>query len=563
MKEQQNLIVAAVLSIGILLGWQYYSGRHLPPPTPTAAAPLTAGSALAPVTPAAISAPKTREESLAASPRLAIATPSLQGSLALKGARLDDLSLVHYRETPAADSAKITVLSPAPGQAPYYAEFGWVAAEAGTALPSNSTVWTAADAQPLTPEHPVMLTWSNGQGLEFHRTVALDKDYLFTVTDSVTSSASAPVTLFPYGLVSRWGTPKGDANSSVLHEGPIGVLDERLKEKSYEDLRKEHSVEASGKGGWLGFTDKYWLAALIPAQDTTIKGRMSWQNADSLDRYQADWLGQAISLAPGQTISSTSHLFAGAKELTLLDGYAESLHIPLFDHAIDFGMFDFLTKPFFIFLRWIHSFVPNFGIAILIFTVVVKAAFFPLANKSYHAMGKMKKLQPQIKSLQERFGEDKQRLNQEMMALYKKEKVNPVAGCLPILIQIPVFFSLYKVLYVTIEMRQAPFFGWIHDLSIPDPTTLFNLFGLIPWEPPQILHIGIWPLIMGVTMFVQQKLNPQPTDPVQAKMFTILPLVFTVMLANFPAGLVIYWAWSNLLTIAQQAVIMRQAEKEA
>ena len=567
MNENRNIFLAIALSVGILVGYEFFFARHPAPQAPatTAAVPATPGAAAPGAVPGQpAKAVQTREEALASAPRVKIATPSLSGSLSLQGARLDDLSLEKFHETIDPASPKITLLTPAVGEGAYYAEFGWVpASDTKAALPDADTRWTA-DSDSLTPDHPVTLTWDNGQGLRFKRVYAIDDNYLFTVTQSVENSGSAPVTLFPYGLVSRWGTPKADANSSVLHEGPIGVFGGASTETKYKNLKDDdHLIEKSATGGWVGFTDKYWLTALIPDQKSEIKPRMSWRSVDGLDRYQTDWLGAAVTVEPGKSVSSESRLFAGAKELDKLDAYSNAinpdglkLHL-----SIDFGMFWLLTIPFFHFLRFIHAHVPNFGFAIMIFTVVIKGAFFPIANKSYHAMSKMKKLQPEMKELQTRFADDKARLNQEMMALYKREKANPVSGCLPILIQIPVFFALYKVLYVTIEMRQAPFYGWIHDLSVPDPTNLFNLFGLIPWTPPEMLHIGIWPLIMGVTMWAQQKLNPQPTDPVQAKMFTFLPLIFTYMLAKFPAGLVIYWAWSNTLSIVQQWVIMKRAAK--
>ncbi|HVI52413.1 MAG TPA: membrane protein insertase YidC [Candidatus Sulfotelmatobacter sp.] len=569
MNENRNIFLAIALSIGILLGWEFFFAKN-PAPQPQAqntSAPAGAPGAAPGAVPGqpAAQAPVSRADYLAQAPRVKISTPSLSGSISLLGARLDDLSLVRYHETIDPSSPEITLLSPATGEGAYYAEFGWVAAaDSKAAVPTNDTRW-AADTDTLSPGHPVTLTWDNGQGLRFRRVYTVDDSYLFTVTQTVENMGGQSVTLFPYGLVSRWGTPKADTNSSILHEGPIGVFDGASKEVKYKSLKDDdHLVEHKTTGGWLGFADKYWLTALVPDQKAETAARMSWRSVDGQDRYQTDWLGSALVVEPGKTVTSDSRLFAGAKELDKLDAYSKAI-VPDGDlklHlSIDFGMFWLLTIPFFHFLRFIHEHIPNFGIAIMVFTVIIKGAFFPIANKSYHAMSKMKKLQPEMKELQTRFADDKARLNQEMMALYKREKANPVSGCLPILIQIPVFFALYKVLYVTIEMRQAPFYGWIHDLSVPDPTNLFTLFGLIPWVPPEMLHIGIWPLIMGVTMWAQQKLNPQPTDPVQAKMFTFLPLIFTYMLARFPAGLVIYWAWSNSLSILQQWVIMKRASK--
>ncbi|PKU26215.1 membrane protein insertase YidC [Telmatospirillum siberiense] len=576
MNEQKNIILAIALSVAILLGWQFLMPKPATPPgqTPsgqtdtqagpdkqTSAVPKVPDQQTSAVVPAVVSA-ETRAAAIAQAPRVKISTPSLSGSFSLMGGRIDDLDLVHFHESPDPASPEITLLSPGAGAGAYYAEFGFVAADAKDkdAIPGPDTLWTAS-GQTLTPDTPVTLTWENGHGLKFSRTYTVDANYMFSVTQKVENTGSSPITLFPYALVSRWGTPKTQ-DIYILHEGALGVLDGTLKEMKYKKLREdEHLVEAKSTGGWIGFTDKYWLTALIPDQSMPISTRMNWRAVDGVDRYQSDWLGGGLTVAAGASSETTSHFFAGAKELAKLDAYGEKLGIPRFDLAIDFGWFYFLTKPFFYFLRFIHSEVANFGIAILIFTVIIKGAFFPIANKSYKAMSKMKKLQPEVKKLQERFGDDRARLNQEMMALYKREKANPVSGCLPILIQIPVFFALYKVLYVTIEMRQAPFFGWIKDLSVPDPTTIFNLFGLIPWVPPEFLHIGIWPLIMGVTMYLQQKLNPAPADPIQAKMFTFLPIIFTFMLASFPAGLVIYWAWSNTLSIAQQWLIMRRQDR--
>jgi YidC/Oxa1 family membrane protein insertase len=555
MTENRNLILTIVLTGAILLGWQYLWPAKAPirPVAPTTL------SAVETPQPASMTAPpENKMVSLMAAPRVKIQNSQIAGSLALTGARLDDVSLLKYQETVDPSSPNITLLSPAAGLGAYYAEFGWVGAgDSKLALPTSETNWLA-DSDKLTPGHPVTLTWDNGQGLKFIRKIALDDNSMFTITERVENHGGTEVTLFPYGLLSRWGTPK-IADIYLLHEGPQGVLDGTLKDVKYKKLREdEHMVSQASTGGWLGFTDKYWLTALVPDQSAQIEGRMSWRQTDNIDRYQADWLGAAQTVAAGGSAEVTSHLFAGAKVLTSLDAYAAEYHIPLFDRAIDFGWFYFLTKPFFLLLRFIHSQIPNFGVAILVMTVIVRGAFFPIANRSYKSMNKMRALQPQMKQLQAKYADDKQKLQQEMMELYKREKVNPVSGCLPILVQIPVFFSLYKVLYVTIEMRHAPFWGWIKDLSAPDPLTVFNLFGLIPWNPPSFLHIGIYAIIMGAGMLIQQKLSPQPADPVQAKMMTYMPLIFIFTMAGFPSGLVIYWAWSNMLSIAQQYFMMKR-----
>lgn len=575
MNDQRNLFVAIAISVAILIGWQYFfpskpvepaaqqqqaaQSKAAPADAPT---PATASSpAQVPGTPAAAGqVGASRGDALAKSRRIAIQTPSIHGSISLTGARIDDVTLVKYRETPDGASPEINLMSPAESPEPYWAEFGWVAADAGTKVPGPDSVWQAQSEGPLVPGKPLVLTWDNGEGLRFVRTYTVDENYMFGVAERVENYGTKPAGLHPYALLARTGTPHV-AGMYILHEGPLGVFDGTLKETKYDDLKKEGSVRHKTTGGWAGITDKYWLTALVPPAKTEVTGRFVHQRLGNADRYQVDYLAPARVVEPGKSEETGFHLFTGAKQVSLLDGYADKLGIDRFDLAIDFGWFYFLTKPFFYLLQMLHTALGNMGLAILALTVVIKLAMFPLANKSYMAMGKMKKLQPQVQALQARYADDKMRLQQEMMALYKAEKVNPVSGCLPILIQIPVFFALYKVLFVTIEMRHAPFYGWIHDLSVQDPTNIFTLFGLIAWNPPSFMHLGIWPLIMGVTMWLQQKLNPQPTDPVQAKMMGLLPIVFTFLLANFASGLVIYWAWSNALSILQQWVIMKRAEE--
>jgi YidC/Oxa1 family membrane protein insertase len=566
--EQRNLLIAIVVSVGILIGFQFIFQR-LHPPVPhvgtEATAPATQSSAPSAALATGTTAPgalvaKAAEPlraAIAGQPRVKIDTPRLHGTIALTGARFDDLTLANYHETVDPKSPEVLLLSP-PGTAePYLAEFGWVAAEPATVkVPGADTVWKASGG-PLTPTNPVSLTWDNGQGLAFTRTISIDANYMFTVHDEVHNNGAAPIQLLPYGLVSRTGTPQV-AGYYILFEGLIGYLDGSLREIKYSSLSAGQPIDFTSTGGWLGFTDKYWLTSLIPSQSEPVKARFTHTLENGVDHYQTDYLGSAVTVAPNATAETSTRFFAGAKELNLLEAYSAS-GIPLFEYSIDFGWFWFLTKPIFRILLVLEHFLGNFGLAILLFTLGVKLLFFPLANKSYQAMSKMKLLQPEIQKLRERFPDDKARQQQEMMALYKRVGANPLAGCLPIVIQIPVFFSLYKVLFVTIEMRHAPFFGWIHDLSAPDPTSFANLFGLLPFTPPSILMIGAWPIIMGLTMFLQQKLNPQPVDPVQARMFMILPVVFTYMLSHFPAGLVIYWAWNNTLSVAQQWVIMHRA----
>ena len=567
-QQQRNILIAIALSAAILFGFQYLFPQPHPPATPPATGEQAPGATPAPTanqsptqapSTLAAAAAKPRGEVLAAAPRVKIKTPTVSGSIDLMGARIDDLTLDKYHETIDPSSSTIELLSPDGSEHPYFAEFGWVAGAGSVKLPDQSTQWTASAAQ-LTPAHPVDLTWDNGQGLRFVRHYAVDDNYMFTVTQTVENNSAEPVTLVPYGLISRTGNPVS-SSTYILHEGPIGVLGGTLKEIKYTELKPGQPAEFKSTGGWLGITDKYWLAALVPDQQEGLKARFTHVERDHAEVYQVDYTGSERVIPAHGNASAAGHLFAGAKEVHLLDIYESELQIPLFDHAIDFGWFYWITKPIFLALDYIYRWIGNFGIAILMLTVLIKLIFFPLANKSYRAMSKMKLVQPEMQKLRERFGEDKARLNQEMMALYKRVGANPMAGCLPIVIQIPVFFSLYKVLYVTIEMRHAPFYGWIHDLSAPDPTTFINLFGLLPFTPPPIsfLMVGALPIVMGLTQFLQQKLSPQTMDPVQARMFMILPVVFTYMLAQFPAGLVLYWTWNNLLSIGQQWLIMRRA----
>lgn len=579
--EQRNLILAVVVSVVILVGSQLLLTWFNPPPPPapvteTTAPAATTGSTTplgAPTvseggTPAAPATTETetvlsRPEALARSPRVTIATPRVTGSIALRGGRLDDLVLNDYREAVDPSSPKIILLSPADAKDAYYADYGWVSDTPGVALPGPDTLWQA-DRDRLTPNQPVTFTWDNGQGLKFVRSFALDADYMFTVTQRVENSGSAPVTLYPFGLIARHGTPHL-LNFYILHEGLLGVLGGTLEEIDYDDLREKGQMPFESTGGWLGITDKYWLVALLPDQSDPIAARFGHAAQNGTDLYQTDYRGDALTVAPGASGETTGHLFAGAKEVRLLDHYKDTLGIPLFDRAVDFGWFYFLTKPIFYVLDFLNRHIGNFGVAILALTVLIRLLMFPLANKSFRAMNKMKGLTPEMTKLRERFKDDKPRMQQELMALYKREKVNPAAGCLPIVVQIPVFFALYKVLFVTIEMRHAPFFGWIKDLSAKDPTSYLNLFGLAPWSVPNlgaidIISLGIWPLIMGVTMWLQQKMNPAPPDPIQARIMSVLPIVFTFMLATFPAGLVIYWAWNNTLSIAQQWLLKKRTD---
>ncbi|NJL08673.1 MAG: membrane protein insertase YidC, partial [Methylacidiphilales bacterium] len=496
---------------------------------------------------------------LAATPRVAIETGRLRGSVNLRGGRIDDLSLLNYRETVDPKSPNIVLLSPSGSEHPFYAEFGWVGPPNGAIpLPGPTTEWTAVSKEPLSETRPLVLTWDNGKGLVFRRTIAVDDRYMFTVTDHVENRGSEPVSLYNYGLISRHGTPHV-SGFYILHEGLIGVFgDAGLQEVSYSGIADDGPKTWKSTGGWLGITDKYWAATLVPDQKSAVQSRFSAGQLGPLKTYQTDFLSETITIAPGASTEAVGRLFAGAKEVEVVDGYEINLGIKRFELLIDWGWFYFFTKPLFFGLDFFYNMVGNFGLSILIVTVIIKIIFFPLANKSYASLAKMKAVQPQLVAIKERYADDKMKLQQAMLELYKKEKINPLAGCWPVLIQIPVFFALYKVLFVTIEMRHAPFYGWIHDLAAPDPTTIFNLFGLIPWTPPSLLMLGAWPIMMGITMWVQMKMNPPPPDPTQKMIFAWMPVLFTFMLASFPAGLVIYWTWNNFLSVAQQYVIMRK-----
>jgi YidC/Oxa1 family membrane protein insertase len=579
--QQRNLLLAVVLSMAVLLGWQlFYAGPKMKDEqlrqqaqqehakSAPEAKPGTVPPAAAPGSPAAMPpvATATRETALAESPRLAVDTPSLKGSIALRGGRIDDLVLVKYHETVDPKSPNVTLLSPSSGPHPYFAEYGWIPGAGSTQkVPDRDTVWQVQGSGSLTPATPVTLTWDNGQGLVFKRTISVDDDYMFKIVDEIENRTSSDVTLTPYARIHRYGTPHIE-NNWILHEGLIGVIGEQGEQKSkYADAleARTHTFDPA-TGGWLGFTDKYWAATIIPDQKARYVAQFSAQQPATPSEqasFQADFRRDPITVPAGKTASIDAQLFAGAKQVKILQMY-QNQGVQQFDLLIDWGWFFFITKPLFYLMEAINSVVHNFGVTILILTVLVRLAFFPLANKQFAAMAKMKKLQPQMEQLRERYKDDKVKQQQELMDLYKREKVNPISGCLPILLQLPVFFALYKVLYITIDMRHAPFFGWIRDLSAPDPTSLFNLFGLLPYAVPQFLHIGVWPLIMGITMWLQMQLNPKQPDPVQQQIFNWMPVMFTFLLASFPAGLVIYWAWSNTLSLLQQSYIMKRQGAE-
>ena len=591
--QNKNTFLAIALSVLVLIGWQFlYVNPKLeqerkraeieaqlqesqaPDPAtntqPAQDAPVASGDVPAPaagssdgVPGSAVQAPAaaTREAALASSQRIQFSNGRVTGSINLTGARVDDLHLDDYKVTIEKDSPAVTLLSPAGIEDGYFAEFGYSAAGNSGSVPGPDTVWKSTGNASLTPESPVTLEWTNDKGVSFRRIITLDDEYMFTYSDEIVNGSGEAITVYPYGRVTRFNRPNTQS-IYVLHEGMVGVFGaDGLQEYTYKKIAEDKSWKGDAKtytGGWAGITDKYWAATVIPGFE--FSPEFSYSDTGR-PRYQSDYLGTAMTVQPGATLPVEQKLFAGAKVVQVIDRYDAEQNILNFDLLIDWGWFYFITKPLFKMLDWIYSMIGNFGVAILIGTVIIKGALFPLANMSYASMAKMKKVQPEMQRIKEQFGDDRVKQQQAMMELYKKEKINPAAGCWPMLVQIPIFFALYKVIYVTIEMRHAPFFGWIQDLSAPDPTSILNLFGLLPYDSPAalaILAIGVWPLIMGITMFVQMQMNPAPPDPTQQMIFKWMPIMFTFMLAKFPAGLVIYWAWNNTLSIIQQGLIMKR-----
>lgn len=583
--DNKNLFLAIALSMLVVFAWQFFvakpqidrqrqmqgqiaaksvdpaaragSAASLPPQT--AASPPQGG-----VMPETKATARSREDALAQSPRVAIDTPRVSGSIALKGGLIDDLALKDYRETLDKNSPRIVLLSPPGASTSYFVQSGFIP-EGDVALPGPDTLWTAPANAKLTPATPLTLTFDNGKGLVFTRQIAIDDNYMFTVTNSVANKSAAAVSLRPYSMIIRHGLPPESQRNTGFHEGFIGYMAGHGEEEpTYKDIDKQ-AQKYSSTGGWAGLTDKYWATTIVPGASTTYETDFYASGSETDRSYQAATTENAVTVAPGASVSTTSHVFAGAKEVGLLDTYEHALGIPKFGLLIDWGWMYMIAPYMFYLLDAIFKVVGNMGVAIICTTLILKLVFFPLANRSFQSMAKMKAVQPQLAALKERFPDDKMKQQQEMMEIYKREKINPLAGCLPVLIQIPIFFSLYKVLYVTIEMRQAPFALWIRDLSQPDPTNVFNLFGLIPFNPTTVpvfghfLALGVLPLVMGFTMFLQMKMNPEPTDPVQKTMFTWMPVVFTFMLGGFPSGLILYYSVNNTLTLLQQSFIMRRS----
>lgn len=572
MEEQnnKNLILAMVLSGAVMLVWLVL----FPPPEPPVAPAVTTAAETAVVAQVPATATATGEAGAAApvpeAARITIDTPKLKGSISVLGGRIDDLSLRGYRETIEPDAEIVRLLSPAGQTLPYYVLFGWThgAGLEAADVPGPMTEWQVVGGSTLTPAQPVTLAWSNARGMTFTREIAVDADYMFTVTDRVENGSAAPVTLQPYGLIARQGLPQLQ-NIFVVHEGAIQRADGELTETDYADLPAFEVVQSEGMpaqvteattDGWVGFTDHYWMTTLIPEQGKPYKQVLRFD--PSRNEYLADVRPPAVSLAAGAETVSTIRLFAGAKEWATIRAYEREGGIAGFLDSIDWGWFYFLTKPIFAVLHWLNVQIGNMGLAIIALTFFLKFLVLPLAYKSYVSMARMKELQPEMEAIKERAGDDRQKLQKDIMDLYRTRKVNPAAGCLPILIQIPIFFALYKVIFVTIELRHAPFFGWLQDLSAPDPSSLFNLFGILPWDAPvtgsllHLLFIGILPILLGVTMWLQMQLNPAPTDPIQAQIFGWMPWVFMFMLGGFSSGLVVYWIANNTITFMQQYLIM-------
>lgn len=571
--SSRNTIIFMVCALALFIVYQMFvldpaqkrRAAELKAHPPAAAAQALPGSPGLAAPPAV-----TRAAALAATPRVPIATPALKGSISLRGARLDDLFLTQYAQTTAKGSPPVEMLRPEGTPYPWFVDFGWVGQNV-PGLPGATTQWTLAQGSTLAPGQPVTLAYTNGQGLNFTRRIEVDDHYMFTLTDTVANAGAATVTIAPYGSVQRQGVPPNPGKSSVVHEGAIGYLDGKERAFTYKDLTKSAAQpqEFNSTAAWTGITDIYWLAALVPNAAEQVHAVYRDAKTDGLDVFEANYTGAPRTIAPGAQVVTTQHLFAGAKTVPLLQTYEQKLGIAHFDNAVDWGrFFFFLTRPMFWFLTQIYERVGTFGVAILTLTVIVRLAFFPIANKQYESMTKMKKVQPLMEDLRKRFKDDPAKQQQEIMALYQREKVNPLAGCVPILLQIPVFYSLYKVLNISIEMRHAPFLRFT-DLSARDPTTIWNLFGLIPWNPahaPLIgsildgtLHLGILPLCYGFTMWLSTSMSPQTgVDPAQQRMFQLMPLIFMFIMAPFAVGLLLYWTWSNVLTTLQQYVMMRR-----
>ncbi len=557
MENQKNLFLAIIISMAIIFGFQLLVPQ--PERVPVTEETNTQESVSLDIQGTTSAILLDRNQVLEETVRVTFDNSKIRGSINLEGGIIDDVVLEEYRETLDPTSDFIGFLNPLGSEDAYYLDTGWVSPDSSIELPNNKSKWTA-DKSSIGINDPVKITWTNTQNITFEKIITLDEHYLFNVDQRVINNSDKSFDLYPFGLSKRQGLPEMQ-NFFILHEGPLSVTDGVLEEYDYDDLKENQKIKLNSVGGWIGMTDKYWQTAIIPNQNEPIQQTYSYSFVENIDNFQTDLVGAKIVVGNGDNISHNLKLFAGPKIVSVIEQYMDEHGVQEFDRSVDFGWFYFLTKPIFHVLEFIFGYVGNFGWAIIIFTILMRICFFPLAQQSFKSMAKMKKLGPELQRLKEQYGDDRAGMQKEMMALYKREKANPIAGCLPILLQIPVFFALYKVLFVTIEMRHAPFIGWIHDLSAPDPLGLLTLFGFVDWNVPgilQLFNIGIWPILMGISMFLQQKLNPAPVDKMQAKIFMFLPIVFTFVLGGFAAGLVIYWTTNNVLSMAQQYVIQRK-----
>ena len=554
--DNKNVFIAIALSMSVLLFWAAFFESPKPVKNNINAQQEKTNENI--ITPNINESLKvnliSREDSLNSSERIKIENGSIVGSLSLEGGLIDDISFKKHKQN-LENNLNVEFLNPAQTENGFYVETGWTSIGNKIKVPSKKTIWKVNGNKILTDKQPVTLEWNNGDGIIFKKKIELDNKYLFKITQQVENNSNQTFDLYPYAQITRNKIPDDIQNFYISHEGFIGVFDEELKEDDYDDI-EENKIVREANEGWFGITDKYWMTAIVPKKGENFKSTFLYK-----DSFKANYiLNNPTKVNPSSNNSNEVRLFVAAKEVDTIDSYAANQSIDKFDLVIDWGWFYFFTKPLFFIIDNLFKYSGNFGIAIVIITIGIRLIFFPLANYSFRSMAKMKAVQPEMMRLKELHKEDKVKLQQEMMALYRKEKINPASGCLPVLIQIPFFFAIYKMLFISLEMRHQPFFGWIKDLSDKDPTSIFNLFGLIPWDPPSFLIIGIWPILMGASMWVQQKLNPAPADPIQAKIFAFFPLFLTIILASFPSGLVVYWTINNILTIAQQWVIMKQTK---
>ena len=554
--DNKNVFVAIALSMSVLLFWGAFFETPKKPIDPKNNQKVEqkseAGSIAPTINQPTIVKNISREDSIKKDKRIKIENNSIVGSINLKGAQIDDISFKNHKQKVEGDK-NIIFLNPAETENGFYIETGWTSVGNKIKIPTKESVWSVKGNNILSENSPIVLQWNNGEGIVFEKKIELDNKYLFRITQQVRNNSNSSIDLYPYAQMTRNKIPDDIQNFYIQHEGFIGVFDDELKEDDYDDIKEKKIVRESNEG-WLGITDKYWMTAFVPEKGKNFKSTFLYDNG-----YKANYIiNEPTTINKSSTGINQLRLFVSAKEVETIDGYAADQNINKFDLVIDWGWFYFFTKPLFFVIDYLFKISGNFGYAIVLLTVAIRLIFYPLANFSFKSMAKMKAVQPEMMRLKELHKDDKVKLQQEMMALYRKEKINPASGCLPVLIQIPFFFAIYKMLFISLEMRHQPFFGWIKDLSAADPTTIFNLFGLIPWDPPSFMIIGIWPILMGASMWVQQKLNPAPADPIQAKIFAFFPLFLTIILASFPSGLVVYWTVNNILTIAQQYVIVKQ-----